>query len=96
MGPWQDVLALGSFFHYAGGYTPAEAFDLTFPETNVVGQLKDVLFPSKRMDLYACVQAQKRADSPHGVDVVRAPEGTTHEITGRRYMPKSRTYGAYY
>jgi SAM-dependent methyltransferase len=52
----EDVLALGSFFHYAGGYSKPEAFDLTLPELNLVGKVKDVLFPQPRLDFYACVQ----------------------------------------
>ena len=36
----EDVLAAGSFFHYAEGYSKPEAFDLTLPETNPVGKLK--------------------------------------------------------
>jgi hypothetical protein len=56
----QDVLALGSFFHYAGGFFPPAAYDLTLPEISVVGNLKDALFPNPRMDFYACVEARKR------------------------------------
>jgi hypothetical protein len=62
----EDVLALGSFFHYAEGFSKPEAFDLTLPELNPVGQLKDGLFPQPRLDFYACVQAKKKANSPHG------------------------------
>jgi hypothetical protein len=36
----EDVLAAGSFFHYAGGFSKPESFDLTLPETNPVGKLK--------------------------------------------------------
>ena len=36
----EDVLAAGSFFHYAEGFSKPEAFDLTLPETNPVGKLK--------------------------------------------------------
>ena len=36
----EDVLALGSFFHYAEGFTAPEGFDLTLPEFNIVGQMK--------------------------------------------------------
>jgi hypothetical protein len=54
----KDVLALGSFFHYAEGFTKPEAFDLTLPELNMVGKLKDSLFPQPRLDFYACVQAR--------------------------------------
>jgi len=36
----EDTMALGSFFHYAGGFTKPEAFDLTLPEANLVGQFK--------------------------------------------------------
>jgi SAM-dependent methyltransferase len=36
----EDVLAAGSFFHYAEGFSKPEAFDLTLPEVNIVGKLK--------------------------------------------------------
>ena len=39
----EDVLAAGSFFHYAEGFSKPEAFDLTLPEINVVGKLKGML-----------------------------------------------------
>jgi len=52
----EDILAVGSFFHYAEGFTKPEAIDLTLPEINVVGKLKDALFPNPRLDFFACVQ----------------------------------------
>jgi len=64
----EDVLALGSFFHYAGGFTKPQAYDLTLPELNIVGKMKDVFFPQPRLDFFACVQAKKKKDSPHGRD----------------------------
>jgi hypothetical protein len=63
---FEDTLALGSFFHYAEGFNKPAAFDLTLPEFNIVGKIKDVMFPNPRLDFYACVQATKRKDSPHG------------------------------
>ena len=39
----EDVLAAGSFFHYAGGFSKPESFDLTLPETNPVGKLKGAI-----------------------------------------------------
>mmetsp|Transcript_28521 Transcript_28521/g.27313 ORF Transcript_28521/g.27313 Transcript_28521/m.27313 type:complete len:368 (-) Transcript_28521:178-1281(-) len=58
----EDVLAAGSFFHYAEGFSKPEAFDLTLPEVNIVGKLKDVFIPQPRLDFYACVQAKKRKE----------------------------------
>ena len=86
----EDAYALASFFHYSGGFNKARAFDLTLPETNPVGRLKDVLWPNPRMDFYACVQARKRKDSPHGRGgeaVVDEADGAPKE-TGLRYKPK--------
>lgn len=83
----EDILAVGSFFHYAEGFNKAQAFDLTLPELNVVGKLKDALCPSPRLDFYACVQAKKRKDSPHGKDVIRDPNAS-HKIEGIKYRPK--------
>jgi len=57
---FKDIVAIGSFFHYAGGYTKAEGFDLTLPELNIVGKLKDLLFPQPRLDFYACVQVPRK------------------------------------
>jgi hypothetical protein len=53
------VLALGSFFHYAGGFSASSAYDLTLPEVSILGKTKDALFPNPRMDFYACVEARK-------------------------------------
>lgn len=88
-----DVLAAGSFFHYAEGFSKPESFDLTLPEVNVVGKLKDVLFPEPRLDFYACVQARKRKDSPHGrrrgeiEEEIRPPPSPPKE-EGTRWKPK--------
>lgn len=97
----EDVLAAGSFFHYAGGFTKPEAFDLTLPELNPVGRLKDVLFPQPRLDFYACVQARKRKDSPHGKNTVFA-EGE-NEVLGSEFAPRFKPdsnneliYGPFY
>lgn len=92
----EDVLALGSFFHYAEGFSKPECFDLNYPEVNAVGRLKDVLFPSPRLDFYACVQAKKLLDSPHGKNTVREPEGSTNPILGKEFMPKDDRDGSYY
>lgn len=91
----EDVLALGSFFHYAEGYSKPQAYDLTLPEFNPVGKLKDVLFPNPRLDFYACVEAKKRKDSPHGgpdADRMRAEAEAAGipAIQGARYQPKYR------
>ena len=85
----EDVLALGSFFHFAEGFTKPQAFDLTLPELNMVGQMKDILFPQPRLDFYACVQAKKRKDSPHGKKTVFPDEDKRfHEIAGQQFAPK--------
>ena len=85
----EDVLALGSFFHFAEGFTKPQAFDLTLPELNMVGQMKDILFPRPRLDFYACVQAKKRKDSPHGKNTVFPDEDKRlHEIAGQQFAPK--------
>ena len=96
-------MALGSFFHYAGGFTKPEAFDLTLPEVNIVGKLKDVLFPQPRLDFFAVVQARKRKDSPHGRDSSDAESNedsngrTSNPIEGEKYRPKlvKAEYGKY-
>lgn len=97
----EDVLAAGSFFHYAEGFSKPEAFDLTLPELNAVGQLKDVLFPQPRLDFYACVQAKKRKDSPHGRGL--RPEEGVNEVIGEQFAPRlisgasgEQNYGPYY
>lgn len=86
----QDVLALGSFFHYAGGFTSPQAYDLTLPEINPIGRLKDALFPNPRMDFYACVEARKAADSPHGQDEQNSADtvDVAPAIEGAQYKPK--------
>lgn len=100
----EDTLALGAFFHYAEGFNKPSAYDLTLPELNLVGKLKDVVFPSPRMDFYACVQAKKRKDSPHGKDPVDydkvekpEPEGTKYAPTiVENFITKERNLGPYY
>lgn len=57
------MLAAGSFFHYANGFAKPQAYDLTLPEMNIVGKVKDALFPSPRLDFYGLVQAKKVSDS---------------------------------
>lgn len=80
------MLALGSFFHYANGFSKPEAYDLTLPEYNLVGKLKDSLFPQPRLDFYAMVQAKKRLDSPHGKDTKR--DGlTSNPVIGDKFKP---------
>ena len=81
-------MALGSFFHYSEGFTRPKAYDLTLPELNVVGRAKDALFPSPRLDFYACVEARKRRDSPHGPLTPREPPDTVQRIDGAQYRPK--------
>ena len=83
----EDVLAAGSFFHYAGGFNKPKATDLTLPEVSLVGKIKDTLFPSPRLDFYACVQAKKRKDSLHGQNTIRDPAGS-HRIEGIKFRPK--------
>ena len=75
-----------SFFHYAGGFNRATSVDLTLPEVSLVGKIKDALFPQKRLDFYACVQARKRKDSPHGRDKIVAP--TPPSVDGLRWAPR--------
>jgi hypothetical protein len=54
------------------------------PELNVVGKLKDVLFPCPRLDFYALVQAKKLRDSlpPQPKDL------SEPVIEGAKYQPK--------
>jgi SAM-dependent methyltransferase len=99
----EDILAVGSFFHFAGGFNKPEAFDLTLPELNIVGKIKDVAFPQPRLDFYAVVQARKRKDSPHGKNTVREPAQLEPEIIeGAQYRPKiwddvdGRTLGPFF
>ena len=100
----EDVLAAGSFFHYAQGFTKPQAFDLSLPEVNIVGKIKDQFFPQPRLDFYALVQAKKRKDSPHGVNTTREPDGNEQIIEGAQYAPKivvnpisrERNLGPYY
>ena len=82
------MLILGSFFHYAGGFTKPDAYDLTLPEVTTVGKLKDLLFPQPRLDFYACVQAKKRKDSPHGAEGKNNEESKENPATGLRFQPK--------
>jgi SAM-dependent methyltransferase len=83
----EDVIACGSFMHYAGGFTKPEAFDLTLPEFSVAGKLKDIFFPRPRLDFYAVVQARKRKNSPHG-KVTYDKEAEPGTESGLRYKPK--------
>jgi Methyltransferase domain len=46
----EDMMACGSFFHYAGGFSKPKAFDLNLPEVNPVGKVKDALFPQPRLE----------------------------------------------
>lgn len=89
----QDVLALGSFFHYAGGFEDIEAFDLTLPELNPIGRLKDILSPSPRLDFFACVHARKSMNSPHGRDLELSASSVgdaqrSNLILGEKFKPK--------
>lgn len=83
----EDVLALSSFFHFAGGFNRAKSFDLTLPEVSLVGKVKDVLFPQPRLDFYACVQARKRKDSPHGAGERKVAENPP-SVEGSRFAPR--------
>lgn len=83
----EDVLAAGSFLHYAEGYTKPQSYDLTLPELNPVGKFKDTFFPSPRLDFYACVEAKKKKNSIHGQNTIR--DETVPEIEGKKFMPKT-------
>ena len=48
----------------------------------------DIFIPQPRLDFYACVQAKKRKDSPHGKDTIRTPEGSVSEIEGIEFKNK--------
>eukprot|EP01038_Epipyxis_sp_PR26KG_P008398 gene8398-11356_t len=87
----EDILALGSFFHYAGGFSKPQAYDLTLPESNVVGKFKDTFFPQPRLDFYACVEARKRSDSPHGKNTVREDPSKAPDIEGIKFRPRVMT-----
>ena len=82
------MLALGSFFHYAEGFSKPQSYDLTLPETNPVGKFKDIFFPSPRMDFYACVEARKLKDSPHGKMGEMRPPVAEQEVEGLEFKPK--------
>lgn len=63
--------------------------------------MKDLLFPQPRLDFYACVQAKKRKDSPHGLD--NSEECKENPTKGLRYQPKKamnsddmQSYSPYY
>jgi SAM-dependent methyltransferase len=86
----EDAYTLGSFFHYAGGFSKPQAYDLTLPEVNIVGKMKDVLFPNPRLDFYAVVQATKRKDSPHGRPGSRPADQSdaANPIENEQYKPK--------
>jgi len=93
----EDILALGSFFHYAKGFSKPESYDLNLPECHPVGKLKDLLFPNPRLDFYSLVQAKKKKNSPHGQNTVREREGSVSAIKGVEYMPRGDyTTGSYY
>eukprot|EP01035_Chromulina_nebulosa_P020732 gene20732-26880_t len=85
---YEDVATLGSFFHYAKGFTKAEAFDLTLPELNIIGQIKDTLFPQPRLDFYGVVQAKKRFDSPHVNVSSNYDDDMRNPIIGSKYKEK--------
>jgi SAM-dependent methyltransferase len=85
---FEDVLALGSFFHYAGGFSKPESIDLTLPELNIVGKCKDVIFPQPRLDFYAVVQAKKKEGSPHGTQPLPTDAPTEPVEEGLRYKPR--------
>ena len=84
----EDTLALGSFFHYAEGFSKPESVDLTLPELNIIGQVKDALFPQPRLDFYAIVQAKKKKNSPHGQQQLAEDAPTEPVVEGRRYEPR--------
>lgn len=48
----------------------------------------DIFIPQPRLDFYACVQAKKRKDSPHGKNTVRTAEGSVSEIEGLEFKNK--------
>jgi hypothetical protein len=50
--------------------------------------LSDIFIPQPRLDFYACVQAKKRKDSPHGKNTVRTAEGSVSEIEGLEFKNK--------
>lgn len=87
---YEDIFSLGSFFHYAEGYSKPAAYDLSIPEDNVVGYLKDLLFPIPRLDFFAVVEARKRKDSPHGKNTIREtpPDDPEDLIEGKRFRPR--------
>jgi hypothetical protein len=47
-----------------------------------------LFIPQPRLDFYACVQAKKRKDSPHGKNTIRTPEGSVSEIEGLEFKNK--------
>jgi hypothetical protein len=53
----------------------------------VIGKVKDVLFPSPRLDFYAVIQARKRKDSPHGKNGDVDRQYQDNEIEGKKYQP---------
>ena len=75
------MLALGSFFHYTGGFSKSVAADLSIPEYTAVGKVKDVLFSQPRLDFCAVVQAKKAVSSPHGATPRTAVDSDTNADT---------------
>ena len=53
-------------------------------------KIKDILFPSPQTDFYACVQAVKQENSPHGKET-QDPNKEIQEpiILGKKYMPRA-------
>jgi SAM-dependent methyltransferase len=98
----EDVYAIGSFFHFAEGYTRPLSFDLTLPESSAIGKLKDIAFPQPRLDFYSVIQARKSKKSSHGKEKnitetrARSSDSDGYEnertkenrIEGMRYAPK--------
>lgn len=86
----EDVIALGSFFHYAQGFSRPKIFDLNYPEIQPLGKIKDLLFPNPRLDFYSVVQAKKLKSSPHGRNTTRFKEYDRGEIVeGQAFEPRS-------
>ena len=90
----EDILALGSFFHFAEGFSKPTSTDLTLPEYTAVGKIKDLFFPQPRLDFFAVIQARKLKSSPHptmGADDKQVTEHADileNPIVGARYAPR--------
>ena len=67
------------------------------PEVSLAGKVKDALFPQKRLDFYALVQAKKRKDSPHGkweaTGGLRPSLTGPPSVEGLRWAPKEQPPG---